>query len=99
VALKVSVVPLRLNLFSSAPPVIRKSASPLLVVRLITLYDVDSDNSKLSYRIGGADKEHFVFSASKQLIMKNKVDIAMARLGSTVMVNLLEVLLPAGSVT
>jgi hypothetical protein len=22
--------------------------------------DVDSDNSKLSYRIGGADKEHFV---------------------------------------
>jgi hypothetical protein len=36
--------------------------------------DVDSDNSKLSYRIGGADKEHFVF-------------------------NLLEVLLPAGSVT
>ena len=39
--------------------------------------DVDSDNSKLSYRIGGADKEHFVFSASKQLIMKNKVDIAV----------------------
>jgi hypothetical protein len=31
VALKVSVVPLRLNLFSSSPPVIRKSASPLLV--------------------------------------------------------------------
>jgi hypothetical protein len=46
-----------------------------LVVRLITLSafsgveisvvgdvvanDVDSDNSKLSYRIGGADKEHF----------------------------------------
>jgi hypothetical protein len=37
VASKVSVVPLRLNLFSSAPPAIKKSAPPLLAVRLITL--------------------------------------------------------------
>jgi hypothetical protein len=89
---------------------------------------VDSDNTKLEYSLSGVDKEYFLLSSSKMLIIKNKVDMAvksrysikksalpllavrlitlsafsgveisvvvMARLGSTVMVNSLEALLP-----
>jgi hypothetical protein len=59
VALKVSVVPLRLNLFSSAPPAIRKSAPPLLV----------------SYHLeGSTSNKDFSINSKGELSIKAKVD-------------------------
>ncbi len=43
----------------------------------ITANDVDSDNTKLEYSLSGVDKEYFLLSSSKMLIIKNKVDMAV----------------------
>jgi hypothetical protein len=43
---------------------------------------VDSDNTKLEYSLSGVDKEYFLLSSNKRLIIKNKVDMAASNFAS-----------------
>jgi hypothetical protein len=84
VYLRLYVIFTVLDVVDEVPKNIQLSNSTILngsaaysLIGQITANDADSDNTKLEYSLSGVDKEYFLLSSSKRLIIKNKVDMAV----------------------